>query len=162
MIKRCNECSTTIDAGNLCVTCYNLKLSAMPRLVPKPNAEVIQIAEKIMKEQNAVLKKLDDNAVPSKGTKHDALKPDLSILPIEALEAMAAAFTYGSKKYARNNYKQGLEVNRTLAAALRHIFAFLNKEDRDTESGLSHLSHALAAVAMTVYNLKHNPKMDDR
>lgn len=146
MIKRCENCSCTIDSGILCDPCY------------KPN--VMQIANEVMKEimeeQAPVLKKLEQ------GTKYDQGKPDLTIVPVEAIESMARAFMYGAKKYSRGNFKKGLEVNRTLAAALRHIYAFSSGENLDPESGESHLSHALAALAMTVYNLKHNPQMDDR
>jgi hypothetical protein len=167
MVKRCKDCSTTVDSGNLCETCYNEKMRQIPKLKKISSIEFTTdgkiIAPAGYTPTSADRVRAQELASPSnKGTKHDQGKPDLSILPIEALEAMAAAFTYGSRKYARNNFKKGLEVNRTLAAALRHIYAFLNKEDLDPESGESHLAHALAAVAMTVYNIKHNPNMDDR
>ncbi len=84
------------------------------------------------------------------GIKHDQDKPDLSLLPKEALEAMAFAFQYGEKKYGRHNFRAGMDWHRPLAAALRHITAFNDGEDLDSESGVSHLGHALAAISMLI------------
>jgi len=87
---------------------------------------------------------------PLKGRKDDAEKPDLSLLPREALEATARAFEYGAKKYGRYNYIQGMDWHRIIAAAMRHITAFNAGEDKDKESGLSHLAHASAAINMLI------------
>lgn len=157
MIKRCLECSATIDSGKLCDACYKAANEQTIKLVVDSKNGIAEVATNMPKEQLIVFGKLEE-----KGLKYDQGKPDLSILPIEALEAMAAAFTYGAKKYQRNNFKKGIEVNRTLAAALRHIYAKLNKQDFDIESGVDHLGHALAAIAMAIYTLKHKPELDDR
>jgi hypothetical protein len=87
-------------------------------------------------------------AVPTSGTKHDAGKPDLSLLPRAALEEMAKAFMYGEQKYGRHNFKAGFKSHRLIAAAMRHILAWNEGEDLDPESGHSHLGHALATLAM--------------
>jgi len=84
------------------------------------------------------------------GIKHDQDKPDLSLLPKEALEAMAYAFMHGEKKYGRYNFRAGMEWHRPLAAALRHITSFNEGEDIDADSNGSHLGHALAAIAMLI------------
>lgn len=82
------------------------------------------------------------------GKKFDGGKPDLTLCPKAALEAMAEAFMYGEKKYGRNNYKQGLESHRLLAAAMRHLVDYKDVSTNDPESGRSHLGHALASIAM--------------
>ncbi len=92
----------------------------------------------------------------SVGIKHDQDKPDLSLLPKEALEAMARAFMHGEKKYGRYNFRAGMDWHRPLAAALRHLTAFNEGENIDPESNGSHLGHALAAIAMiTVYQVQN-------
>lgn len=167
MVKRCQSCSATIDSGIQCDECmkppYKLGVikgtSSHTSNGSVPSTNFYNISEDIKK---ALSNDLNNIVKEDKGLKYDSGKPDLTIVPIEAIEEMARAFMYGARKYARGNFKKGLEVNRTLAAALRHIYAFANKEDKDPESGESHLAHALAALAMTVYNLKHNPNMDDR
>lgn len=82
------------------------------------------------------------------GLKHDTGKTDLSIVP-EALDyAAARALTFGASKYGRNNFKGGIDYTRILGAALRHLKAWNEREDNDPESGLSHLDHAIACLAM--------------
>jgi hypothetical protein len=61
---------------------------------------------------------------------------------------MDQAFMHGQRKYGRDNYKQGMESHRYIAAALRHIFAWQNGEEHDPESGYHHLGHALASLGM--------------
>lgn len=99
---------------------------------------------------------------PAKGTKADNGKASLSLIPRAYLEGTANAFGYGANKYGKWNYTKGIEITRTLDAAMRHILAFLDREDLDPESGLNHLFHASASLAMTIYNLEHNQGLDDR
>ncbi len=94
--------------------------------------------------------------------KNDAGKPPLSMIPREALEEMAKAFAYGAAKYSRGNFRQsGMKWSRLTDAALRHITAFANGEWLDPESGNSHLSHALASLAMLAFQAKHHPEEND-
>lgn len=96
------------------------------------------------------------------GKKFDENKPHVSAIPKDAVFEAGLALGYGAKKYGDDNYKHGLSVKRTLGAAIRHIYQYLDGEDLDDESKLSHLGHAMASVAMTIYNVKNNPEFDDR
>lgn len=96
------------------------------------------------------------------GTKHDASKPPLSLIPVEALNSMADVLAYGAKKYGKGNYKAGFKQSRLLDAALRHLTAYASKEDKDPESGLSHLGHAAASIAMLLQNIATGVAEDDR
>jgi len=98
----------------------------------------------------------------SKGTKFDEGKPRLSLVPKEAYWGMAQALTFGAKKYSAHNFKNGLEYHRLADAALRHLTSYMDGEDNDPESGLSHLDHALATLAMLKYMSVNKPEMDDR
>lgn len=94
--------------------------------------------------------------------KNDQSKPDMSDIPKEAMWEMGAAFTFGQKKYGKNNYRNGMKVSRQLAAAVRHIYQHLAGETIDPESGVTHLGHAMASLAMACYTYKNHPNMDDR
>jgi hypothetical protein len=95
--------------------------------------------------------------------KEDDNKYDPSMLTLELVELLSRVRMFGAKKYARNNFKiTGFKYTRSCAAALRHIFAFLNGEDLDPESGLSHLGHAVASLEHCIYDLKNHPENDDR
>jgi PHP family Zn ribbon phosphoesterase len=62
--------------------------------------------------------------ISSTGIKHDDSKPALQYIPKAAMFAMGDAFAHGAKKYGPFNYRGGLAVTRTLAAAVRHITNF--------------------------------------
>lgn len=98
----------------------------------------------------------------STALKNDQNKPDMTDIPKEAMWQMGAAFTYGQKKYGKNNYRKGMTVSRQLAASIRHIYQHLSGETLDPESNCTHLGHALASIAMACYTLENHPKMDDR
>lgn len=82
--------------------------------------------------------------------KFDDEKPPMHLLDRAALEETARVLGFGANKYGENNWRDGgkysLGTKRPLAAALRHIFAYLDGEKIDPESGLSHLGHAMCSV----------------
>lgn len=96
------------------------------------------------------------------GTKNDSSKPDLSLIPTDALLGMGAALTYGAKKYNRHNFREGIAFSRLVAATMRHLSAFNEGENLDRESGLSHLDHAIASLAMLKFMDVNRQDMDDR
>ena len=82
---------------------------------------------------------LDDQA-----HKHDTGKPRLDLIPPAALLDIAKVLEYGARKYDESTWQQVPEGRkRYLAAALRHINAYMRGEMNDTESSLPHLAHAL-------------------
>lgn len=105
---------------------------------------------------------IKQDQLSQQGVKYDEGKPDLTILPKALLDETAKVMMYGANKYERDNYKKGFPITRTLAAALRHIYSYLDKEDNDPESGLSHLGHAAASIAMTLENIRIGTAKDDR
>lgn len=98
----------------------------------------------------------------SGGIKYDQDKPDLSLLSSVWIYGVGAVLTFGKKKYDAHNWRKGLQLSRLLAAALRHIFAFLNGEDRDPETGLPHLDHASCCLMFAREMWSTRPDMDDR
>jgi hypothetical protein len=105
---------------------------------------------------------VQQTAATQTGIKYDTGKPDMTDIPLEAMWEMGRAFTYGQKKYGKNNYRNGMKVSRQLAAAVRHIYQHLSGETIDPESGVTHLGHALASIAMACYTIKNCVGMDDR
>jgi len=96
-----------------------------------------------------------DNDI-GKALKYDGDKPDLSQVSAELMEHLARVRMFGEKKYARNNWKKGFKVTRSLAAALRHIFATLRGELYDPESGLLHVAHAIASLEHALYDIVYH------
>ena len=97
-----------------------------------------------------------------KGSKFDSGKPAITLIPKIAIENEAQVFSYGANKYGKNNWKLGLSYSRLLDASIRHILAFSSKENLDPESGISHLAHARAGLAMLEEFVKNGGGTDDR
>lgn len=94
--------------------------------------------------------------------KFDQGKAPMSLLSSEALHQTAMVLAFGKEKYAAHNWRGGFEWSRPLSAALRHILAFQDGEDRDPESGLSHLAHAMCCLMFLLEFEKTHRELDDR
>lgn len=94
--------------------------------------------------------------------KHDAEKVRLELLPFAALEEIAKVLAFGAKKYNENNWIKCESNTRYLGAALRHLFAWGRGEDKDKETGLSHLAHAGACVVFMIGLELDGKATDDR
>ncbi len=98
--------------------------------------------------------------------KFDAGKLDWSLVPFDALEGMVQVLEFGAKKYARNNWQNngGLSHTRVLNSLMRHLFAYAGGEDKDPETSLSHISHAMCNLMFLAHYIKHPSKFpkDDR
>lgn len=105
---------------------------------------------------------VDQIANATGGVKHDGGKPPMSLLSREALEQTAAVLEFGKNKYAAHNWRKGFDWSRPLSAAMRHLMAFNDGEDKDPESGLSHLAHCLCDVMFVLEFEKTHPELDDR
>ena len=102
---------------------------------------------------------------PKKGTKNDSNymeKPPLDLLTLEFQTGTAQALGFGANKYGRHNFRGGIDHSRLIAAALRHLNQYNNGQDLDSESGLSHLSHAAASLNMLMWMVANRPELDDR
>lgn len=77
------------------------------------------------------------------GRKDDIDKPLYRLLPTRGIRCIVDVLTFGAKKYAPNNWKHvDNATERYTDAMLRHIFAWMDGETHDPESGLHHLGHA--------------------
>jgi hypothetical protein len=94
--------------------------------------------------------------------KFDQNKLPLNLLSTEAMNQTAAVLAFGAEKYAEHNWRKGFAWSRPLAAAMRHLTAFNDGEDRDPESGLSHLAHAACCIMFLLEFEKTHPELDDR
>lgn len=70
-------------------------------------------------------------------------------LPFAVIAELAVAHGEGALKYGRHNWRESeVVVSTYYAAALRHIFSFIEGEDIDPESGLSHVTKAIASLCV--------------
>ena len=97
----------------------------------------------------------------SEASKNDSNKPQLSLIPRAALNELARGFAYGANKYGRYNFEKGHQYSRLVDAALRHLSAIAAGEFIDSESGNTHLSHALCSLAMLAHSWEYYPEKND-
>lgn len=92
--------------------------------------------------------------------KYDSGKPQFSLIDPKFMLEFAQVMTMGAEKYGADNWKT-IEnaIPRYKDALHRHMNAFEQGKMDDEESGLSHLAH-VAANAMFLYWLAHNPQND--
>jgi hypothetical protein len=102
--------------------------------------------------------------MPSKGIKEDSGKLRYDLLPWDAVEEVLRVLSYGVEKRGEHNWELGIEYSRVFAALHRHINAwFHNREEKDPESGLSHLAHAACnALFLLAYETRKMSELDDR
>ncbi len=96
------------------------------------------------------------------GIKHDQDKADMSLLSSVAILKISQVMTYGKKKYSSHNWRGGFIWSRPLSAALRHLFAFIGGEDKDPETGLSHLAHCACCLMFLLEFEDTHKELDDR
>ena len=96
-----------------------------------------------------------DPAPAETGHKHNDGKAPMELLPRAALEGAAKAMATGVPKYGAWDWAKGESWSEYAAKAIRHIYAFLDGEDDDPESGLSHVAHGLADLMILSHYVQH-------
>ena len=74
-----------------------------------------------------------------------------SLVDFPSLEPLVKVLESGAKKYSAHNWKKGLDNNEVMESLLRHSFAILNGEIKDSESGESHIGHIMANAMFLSY-----------
>jgi hypothetical protein len=96
------------------------------------------------------------------GLRYDQGKVQLALLPAEPLRQIARVLEEGAKKYSEHNWRGGMRWMIPANCVLRHLFAWLDGEDTDKESGCPHLAHAATNLIFLLQYAKDFPEADDR
>lgn len=96
------------------------------------------------------------------GKRFNAGKPQWSQLDMKSFEGACQVMMFGEAKYGRDNWRKGHPVRDLCDSLMRHLVAFMDGEDIDSESGLHHMDHAISNAMFIKYNLRENPQLDDR
>lgn len=92
------------------------------------------------------------------GRKDDGHKDRWDLLPIDVIQLIVKVLTFGARKYADNNWmKIDNGTERYYAALQRHLAEWRLGAEKDEESGIHHLGHALCClVFMTWFELNRS------
>lgn len=90
-------------------------------------------------------------------------KIPLSTISAPVLAEVGVGMLEGARKYGRHNYRvASVRASVYYDAAFRHLTAFWEGEDIDPESGISHISKAIAGLAVMRDAMIQNKFVDDR
>jgi hypothetical protein len=88
--------------------------------------------------------------------------PFFELIPIEGVKAVAVILGIGAKKYAPRNWEQGMAWSRPFDATVRHLNAWWGGEDKDPDTGKSHLWHAACNIFFLIAYEARGKGTDDR
>lgn len=90
-------------------------------------------------------------------------KVPFSVVPAPVLGELALALLEGARKYGRHNYRvAGVRASVYYDAALRHLMAWWEGQDLDPDSGLSHVTKAIASLTVLRDSMLQGNWTDDR
>lgn len=90
-------------------------------------------------------------------------KPPLDLIPPAAEILESLVMRLGAEKYGPCNWRHTkVRASIYVAAARRHIAQWLDGEDDDPESGVSHLAHARACLGILLDAIATDHVVDDR
>lgn len=85
-----------------------------------------------------------------------------SLVSWKALEPLVQVLMFGAQKYDNHNWKKGLKYTEVCESLQRHLNSFIEGEDEDKESKLSHIGHILCNAMFLSYMFLFRKDMDDR
>ena len=89
---------------------------------------------------------------PKQGVKYDDGKARWELIPFRAMRDVVDVLTYGSRKYADDNWKIVPDARkRYISAAFRHLTDWAGGEKKDSETGKSHLAHAICCLLFLLW-----------
>ncbi|MCA9081977.1 MAG: hypothetical protein KDA58_15555 [Planctomycetaceae bacterium] len=90
-------------------------------------------------------------------------KPPLHLIPPAAEIQEAIVMGLGARKYGPFNWRSAnIRATIYIAAAKRHLAQWLDGQDDDLESGISHLAHARACLGILLDAAATGHLIDDR
>lgn len=94
--------------------------------------------------------------------KQDAGKARIDLIAPEFLFGTAAVLEFGAAKYAERNWEKGMSWGRCFGALMRHMWAWWGGEQKDAETGMSHLAHAACCLMFLMAYENRKIGTDDR
>ncbi|MGE3582878.1 MAG: dATP/dGTP diphosphohydrolase domain-containing protein [Hyphomonadaceae bacterium] len=92
-----------------------------------------------------------------------AAKAPISCIPAPVIFEIGLAMMEGARKYGRHNWRAAdVRASVYYDAAFRHLAAWWEGEDIDPQSGISHLAHAMASLAILRDANGRRALIDDR
>lgn len=108
------------------------------------NGDLLYIGEAGKVKKARVPKQATDD---DQSAKADKGKLELSLVNPELVKAVAEVRMYGTEKYGDSENWRKVKPKRYVDALYRHLLAYIEGNEVDEESGLSHLSHMACNIS---------------
>lgn len=138
------------DDGRYSVLWSDAHLDLVAEWVDEPAKEALELLTPTAQVKN------------EPGWKYDAGKPRLDLIAPEFLTGTADILAFGAEKYGERNWEAGMSWSRPFAALMRHMWAWWAGEEKDAETGKSHLWHAACCLMFLIAFEARNTGKDDR
>ena len=91
-------------------------------------------------------------------------KVPFHVIPMQVLAEVGLAMMEGGRKYGKHNYRDaGVRASVYMDAVFRHLYLqFWEGEDVDKDSGLNHITKAIASLVVLRDSMLMNNFVDDR
>ena len=96
------------------------------------------------------------------GVKDNVNKPRLDLIPALPLFKAGEVLSFGARKYKPHNWRLGLSWLETFGSLQRHLWAWLDGEENDPESGYTHMAHAVCQMLFLAEFVFRGTGEDDR
>jgi hypothetical protein len=87
--------------------------------------------------------------------RYNSGKPKWSLVDFESLLPMVRVLEFGSLKYSPNQWKNGLNIDEICESMCRHLFSYMQGEQNDPESKLSHIGHIQCNAMFLNYMIRN-------
>lgn len=122
------------------------------------NGDLLYIGEAGKVKKARVPKQTTDK---DQSAKADKGKLELSLVNPQLVKAVAEVRMYGTEKYGESENWRKVEPKRYVDALYRHLLAYIEGNEVDEESGLSHLAHMACNISFLLdkeYLKEHEEK----
>lgn len=96
------------------------------------------------------------------GARFNEGKAKWGLVPQSALLPMVKVLEFGAQKYAAHNWMKGLSIVEICESMKRHLDAFMENQNNDPESGISHIGHIQCNAMFLAWMMENRPDLDDR
>jgi hypothetical protein len=84
-----------------------------------------------------------------------------SLVDFKSFEDMVRVLMFGAQKYDSHNWKKGLKTTEICESLLRHLYAYMDGEEIDPESGLPHIGHIQCNAMFLAHMMNHKKETHD-
>lgn len=97
-----------------------------------------------------------------KALRYNEGKEKWSLVHFKSLIPLVEVLEFGAKKYSKDNWKKGLDLEEITESMFRHLISIMDGEKLDKESNLHHMGHIMANAMFYIYFDKNEDEKNSK